>query len=613
KILWLCLLPLFLLWAVQCHQSTVLPPLHYPLKVTQLSASLASKLAGEIEATSSISVADGLEVKLWAADTLVNDPIAISMDVQGRIYYTLATRLTHSEFDIRGHRDWMPASMSFESVEDRRQFLRTTFAEENEAGRQFLEDLNQDSTLDWRDLTVEKEQIWCVEDTDGDQLADKAQLYIEDFHEEITDLANGLEWHNGEVFLCVGPDLWRLRDKDGDGIADEKTSISHGFAVHIGFGAHGMSGAKIGPDGRIYWGIGDIGMNVLDKEGKRWKYPNQGVIVRSELDGSNFEVFASGLRNTHEFVFDNYGNLISEDNDGDHQGERERLVHLIDGSETGWRINWQFGKYTDPLNNDYKVWMDERMHVPRWEGQAAYFLPPIINYVDGPTGMVHNPGTALGKEWEDHFFIAEFRGTPAKSPIHAFSLQPKGASFELKQSREVVRGLLPTGLDFGPDGALYFADWIDGWGTKKQGRIWRLDVAGDEQAAIRAETKRHIQADFSTYELVQVRDALAFPDRRVRQKAQFELVNRKEAGQQTLQKVASNGDNQLARIHAIWGIAQLARLHDKELGRSLQPLLTDADPEIRAQAIRMLGDIRQQGVASDIVPALKDTSARVQL
>ena len=88
-------------------------------------------------------------------------------------------------------------------------------------------------------------------------------------------------------------------------------------------------------------GIGDIGMNVVDQDGKRWKYPNQGVIVRCEPDGSNFEVFAAGLRNTHEFVFDKFGNLISEDNDGDHAGERERLVYITNGSDGGWRANWQ--------------------------------------------------------------------------------------------------------------------------------------------------------------------------------------------------------------------------------------------------------------------------------
>ena len=148
-----------------------------------------------------------------------------------------------------------------------------------------------------------------------------------------------------------------------------------------------MSGVKIGPDGRIWWSIGDIGMNVIDKKNKRWKYPNQGVIVRSEIDGTGIEVYSAGLRNTHEFDFDKFGNLIAIDNDADHDGERERLVHLINGSDGGWRINWQFGKYNDPKNNSYKVWIDEKMHIPYWEGQAAYFLPPIINYINGPTGL----------------------------------------------------------------------------------------------------------------------------------------------------------------------------------------------------------------------------------
>ena len=91
--------------------------------------------------------------------------------------------------------------------------------------------------------------------------------------------------------------------------------------------------------------------------------------MRSEPDGSNFEVFATGIRNLQEFSFDEYGNLISVDNDGDHQGETERVVYIPYGSDSGWRSNWQYGKYTDAKNNRYNVWMDEQ-HV-----QAALRRP----------------------------------------------------------------------------------------------------------------------------------------------------------------------------------------------------------------------------------------------
>jgi len=506
----------------------------------------------------------------------------------------------------------MTASISFESVEDRRQFLRETLSPENsEKSKEYLEDLNEDGSHDWKDLLIEKEMVWRVSDETGDGLADRSKLYIEDFNEEITDLANGVEFHDGDVYIAVGPDFWKTRDTNGDGIADTKESLSHGWAVHIGFGAHGMSGPIMGPQGRIWWGIGDIGMNVVDKEGKRWKYPNQGVIVRCEPDGSNFEVFARGLRNTHEFVFDQYGNLISEDNDGDHQGERERLVYITNGSDGGWRTNWQFGKYTDPDNNGYKVWMDEKLNIPRWEGQAAYITPPIINYVNGPTGMVYNPGTALSPEWYNHFFIAEFRGSPANSPIHAFTLNPKGASFELGETKEIVSGLLPTGLDWSPDGALYFGDWIDGWGVKEEGRIWKLDVTNGSNSAIRQETKVLIQANFKDKTEEELASLLGHQDMRVRQKAQFALVKRAENGYQLLLKTATSSTNLLARIHALWGMNQFAR-KEIEKGKDFVSFLADKDEEIQAQAAKMIGDIRFKGATKELMELLKHSSLRIQ-
>ncbi len=583
--------------------------LNSPQTILKIDDALAEKLSAQIRAEASVEIKEGLNLVLWAADTIVKDPIAISIDNNGDIYYTQANRLTNSEFDIRNHRDWMTASISFESTEDRRDFLRKTFPETNAQGKKHLVDLNEDGILDWKDLTVEKEQIWIVSDENKDGYAEQSQLFIEGFNTEISDLANGVEVDNGEVFLCVGPDLWKIKDTNADGFADEKNSISHGWAVHIGFGAHGMSGATIGPDGRIWWGIGDIGMHVTDKEGKQWKNPNSGVIARAERDGSNFEIYCYGVRNTHEFDFDKYGNLISVDNDGDHEGERERLVYLINGSDTGWRINWQFGKYTDPLNNKYKVWMDEKLGVPRWDGQAAYILPCIQNYVNGPTGFVYNPGTALDESYYNKFFVAEFRGTPSRSPIHAFELEEDGASFKLKNTEEVVKGLLPSGIDFGPDGALYFADWINGWGTKNQGRLWKLDHTIGAQSAIRKATQEILETDFDTYELADLFKLLHHQDMRVRQNAQFELVNRKETS--ILLKAAETSQNQLARIHGIWGLAQSARIHNTDASALIQ-FLKDADNEIVTQTIKMMGDIKMdQGIL--LLPFLENASLRVRL
>ena len=593
-----------------CEENSVSESTSFEPRSLIMTSEGAKELATSISAQVAITPHEDLEVSLWAGDSIVIDPVAISIDDKGRMYYVSGNRLTNSEFDIRGHRDWMTASISFETVEDRRDFLRKTFSETNEHGEKFLKDLNNDGSLDWKDLTVEKEQVWILSDSDKDGLADRSDLYIEDFYEEITDLANGVLHHDGKVYVAVGPDLWSTQDVDNDDMADEVKSISHGYAVHIGFGAHGMSGVTIGPAGRLWWGIGDIGANIVDQTGKRWRYPNQGVVVRADKDGSNFEVFSAGVRNTHEFVFDKYGNLITEDNDGDHQGERERLVYLIDGSDSGWRTNWQFGKYTDPDNNDYKVWMDEKMSIPRWEGQAAYFLPPLQNYVNGPTGMVYNPGTALSPQWYDHFFISEFRGSPANSPIHAFTLKPDGASFQLDTTLKVLEGSLPTGLDWGPGGALYFGDWIDGWGTKDYGRVWKLDTPNGRNDPIRQETKKLIQSDFTTKHDSVLTELLGHQDMRIRHKSQFELVKRPN-GLDLFKESLQYRGNQLKRVHAIWGIAQLAR-ENNTLAKVLGEYLKDDDEEIIAQCVKYIGDVKYTGLESELISLIQHNNPRIK-
>lgn len=612
QLLLIALTAQLLIWAPAC-QPTVTEekePLFTPLTI-QLEPADAARKAEQIrQEMSAVKVIDGLELTLWASDTLAPDPIAVKMDEQGRAYITRAVRQKNSEFDIRGHRDWMTASISMQSVEDRRKFLRETFAPEKSEENEWFPDLNEDGSHDWKDLTVERDQVFRIEDRDGDGVADMAQLFMEGPHEEVTDVSGGILPFEDDVFLAVAPDLWRLTDTDGDGMADTQTSISHGYQMHIGFGAHGMSGVTYGPDGKIYWGIGDVGMNVTDKSGKHWMYPNQGVIVRSNPDGSDFEVFAHGLRNTHEFVFDDYGNLISVDNDGDHPGESERLVHIVNGSDTGWRINWQFGKYTDPDNNDYKVWMDEGLYLPRHEGQAAYITPCIRNYHNGPTGMIWYPGTGLNDSFKDHFMVVEFPGSPARANIYGFRLQPKGATFDFRDEQVLLNGVLATGLDMGPDGALYFGDWMNGWSTKNKGRVWKLDDPTQAGSAIRKEVQELLAADFSARASADLGTLLQHADRRVRLKAQFQLAKRAAEGHTVFVQATEQTANQLGRIHGIWGIGQLAA-KNADFAEPLIALLQDADAEIQAQAAKILGDIRYAPAAEALLPLVNDEAPRV--
>ncbi len=579
-------------------------------KIKSLDPAKAVSMAKEIETTVSPIVDEDLTLRIWGVDSLVADPVSIDIDDNGKLYYTRTNRQKNSEFDIRGHQDWEIESIQLQSVEEKRAFLHRILSPENSKKNEWLKDVNGDGSHDWRDMTVEKEHVYSLEDTNEDGVADKSQLIVEDFHDEVTDAAGGILKHGDDLFVDIGPDMWRLQDTNGDGLMDKKTSISHGYGIHIGFGGHGMSGIEVGPEGKIYWQIGDIGFNGVGPDGKKWEHPNSGVIVRANPDGSDFEVFAYGNRNTHEFVFDEYGNLISEDNDGDHAGESERLVYVVNGADIGWRTNWQFGKYRDPDNNTYKVWMDEKLYIPHFEGQAAYITPTIKNFVNGPTGMLYNPGTALGSKWKNTFFVVEFVGNPSRSGIHSFKLNPKGATFDLGETKMILSGVLATGIDFGPDGAMYLADWIEGWGTKDYGRIWKLD-SKETISEERKQTSRLLKDDLRKYSEQELSSLLKNADMRVRQKAQFELANRGDKGLAIFKENIAQTANQLARVNSIWGISQFSR-KDLKHAKLLMPLLNDTDPEIRAQAAKWIGDVRYKDAAIALIPMLNDEFSRAR-
>ena len=575
----------------------------------RLAAGDVEQRAREARQTIPAQLAEGFELTLWAPTEFVTDSIGLDIDRDGTVYVVGSAR-SGMPMDIREHPDWVPEVHTLRTVEDLRQFFRRHLAPERSARNTWLPDRNADGSHDWRDLTTYKERIYRIRDTDGDGRADESLVVFEGFNEDVaSDIAGGVLAHQGALYVTAAPDLWRLRDTNGDGVMDEKTSLSHGYSIHPAYGGHDMSGVMAGPDGRLYWKVGDIGLNVVDQTGRRWEYPNQGAILRSNFDGSGFEVFATGLRNTQEFDFDDYGNMISVDNDGDHKGESERVVYITYGSDAGWRSTWQYGKYTDTANNRYNVWMDEGMYRPHFEGQAAYIVPPVASYHSGPSGFVYNPGAALDERWRGHFFVTSYTGSAATARVYAFRLVEAGAGFSLASDTEVMRGVLAPGMKVGADGALYLSDWMRGWEATGEGRIWKLDTPATAESPLRAEVRALIQADLTTRDATALQALLSHVDRRIRQRAQFELARRSDAA--GLEAAARAGAPQLARVHALWGLAQIARARPADAVR-LTPFLRDADAEIRAQAARLTGDGRHAGAADALVPLLADPASRVR-
>jgi putative membrane-bound dehydrogenase-like protein len=537
----------------------------------------------------------------------IGSPVGISVDDQNRVFVTETARRTAGELDIRKHWDFLLPALASTSVEEKRAFIRANY-KKGDAG-----DANRDGVEDWRDLTVPDEKIRMLIDTDGDGKADKVRIFAEKFNTEVTGVAGGVLAFGGHVYTTITPDLWKLTDTTGQGVADRRESLAYGFGVHIGYGGHDMHGPVMGPDSRIYWSNGDKGTNVVSKEGRRFYYPYQGAVYRCEPDGSNFEVFAHGLRNVQEIAFDDFGNLISVDNDAD-LGDRERFVYIVQNTDSGWRATYQYRGRKIPGASDggYNPWMAEDLWKPRFDTQAAYLTPPLSNYSDGPCGFKYNPGTALSEEYRGSFFLTHF----PKKLLTTFKAQPDGAGFKMVAEQVAFSGLMMTGIAFGADGAIYAADWGEnGWVAHTKGRVVRIDVPGTAgQSALRVETQTLLEEGMAKRPAHELVALLGHADQRVRQRAQFELVTRGDLA--PLLANARANDKLLTRVHAMWGLGQIARRKADTSAPALAALvelLKDTDPEVRAQAVKLLADAHYAPAGDAVAALLADDSPRVRM
>lgn len=537
----------------------------------------------------------------WNASLNVPDPVACSVDPKGRVYVASTARRKSSDLEIREHPMWIPDDVGIRSIEEKAAFLHSALAPGKlRSPRGGLKDHNGDGSIDWKDLTFISDRIYQLRDTDGDGTPDKITVFAEGFNTEVTGIAAGVLYHDGWVYATIAPDLWRFKDTDDDGVADVREILVHGFGLHIAYGGHDMHGLSVGPDGRIYWSIGDKGVNVTSREGRHFFYPNEGCILRIEPDGSNFEVFAHGLRNVQEPAFDDFGDLLGVDNDADFKGEKERFVYIPEASDAGWRINYQhMGNRT--------TWMKERLWEPKWDGQAAYILPPIENSTDGPAGFKHDPGTALGEAQRGMFFLNEF----PTGIMRGFRVEHDGASFKRSPVEVLHKSLMGIGMSWHPDGSLFMTDWAKGYPLNGLGNVYRADSISGAGSALRKETQKLLTNGFEKSATQELLVLLAHADQRVRLGAQFELVKRQE-GASLLAAARSGTASEMSRIHAIWGYGQLLR-QQKAQADEIIPLLSDANSEIRAQTARVLSEAKLTPVQTKaLIPLLADAAPRVR-
>jgi quinoprotein glucose dehydrogenase len=544
----------------------------------------------------------------------IKSPTALTFDEQGNIYVAETHRFRHGIEDDRNNLFWYLDDLAAMTTDDRLKLHEKWYGK---VSKKFM--------------TEKSEVIRRFSDTNGDGTYDKINVFSDGYNDVLDGTAAGVFFYDGALYFACIPKIYMLRDTDNDGVADEKKTVEEGFGVRISLSGHDLNGFTLGPDGRIYGTIGDRGYSLITKEGKEYKYPNEGAAFRFEPDGTGFEIFHTGLRNPKEIAFDEFGDAFSVDNNSD-QGDKARIVYLVEGGETGWQMEHQtmhtfhrsIGLEQRPPNR----WMDEKMWEMRNDTQPAYILPPSALLTAGPSGLTYHPGTGFLKSEKGRFLICDYKGGAASSGIWSFEMEPDGAGMKMTDARQFNWGVAATDVEYSFDGRVFVTDFVTGWQSHDEGRL--ISISAGDNMYLPDETKQAaklISEGFDQRESAELAKLLAHADSRVRIRAQVALTRKPDTV--AFFKKATESENQIERIHGIWGLGIVARRGSvpssgdgfaplpkkglrEEAANAILPLLKDPDPEIRTQALRVIADGPLAGNSLPLGTLLSDDSPRVR-
>ncbi len=561
----------------------------------------------------------GLKMSVVAshAATGVSSPTSFSIAPDGRLFVAETHRYHRGIEDDRANLYWYHEDLANSTIADR---------------RKMLEKWSSKKSANW--YTQESEKIRILSQPMADGSFAKSSIYAEGFNEMLDGTGSGILVYGDTVYFECIPNIWVLRDSPAENKPQEKKVLQDGFGVKVSLSGHDLSGSVIGYDGRIWGSVGDRGFNLTTREGKKYNSKNKGAVFRFDPDGSNFEVIHSGLRNPKEIAFDEWGNLISVDNNSD-QGDEARIVYIVEGADSGWEMEHQ-AMHTFHREIGLEVrppsrWMTERMWELQNSQQPAYIIPPSGYICAGPSGLTYHPGVGFLDSEKGFFHVCDYRGATPASGVWSFKLEPQGAGMKLAESHQLIWGIAATDVDYDWKGRVLVSDFIGGYESHEDGRIIALEVTQPKKSEVVADVEKTINSDFGKKSSKELGKLLTHADKRVRLFAQLELSRRSDALDLFTQ--ATQSSNPLERLHGVWGLGIIARRGSamspsENWKKSEQPaatrevrtaaskvlisLLTHNDLEVRANAIRALSEAPVVGNDLPLAKLVLDPSPKVR-
>jgi putative membrane-bound dehydrogenase-like protein len=448
----------------------------------------------------------------------------------------------------------------------------------------------------WKDNTTDAPigRIRMLIDRDGDGVFDESIIFADNLS-----WPTGICAWRGGVIVTATPDIWFLKDTDGDHRADVRERLFTGFRK---YNIQAVINTPLWTlDNRITFAGGTNGGQV-----QTINHPEVAPlkILRNDLriDPSNgrIEAIAGGARFGHGV--DDWGNrfLCNIRNPAQHVvfdgtlTARNPLLPVpnpvFDVRESGDQLPVNRISPMEPWR-DFRArrWVAEKHPVPRSELVAG-------GVYTSAAGITIYRGAAYPAEYRGQAFVAEV----ANNLIQRQAVEADGVTFKVAVADEGPEFIASTDTWFrpvnfvnAPDGTLHVLDmyretiehpWsipddiraqLDLESGRDRGRIYRLAPPG-----FRAPKPPRL-GSASTAELVAT---LANPNGWWRDTAQRLLVERQEvAAVPALREGLTASPVELARLHALWTLEGIGHLRVEDLAMALR----DRSGGVREHAVRV--------------------------
>jgi putative membrane-bound dehydrogenase-like protein len=424
-------------------------------------------------------------------------------------------------------------------------------------------------------------RIVVLEDTDGDGRFDRSAVFADKLVRP-----QGLLWHDGAVFVASPPSLWRLRDTDGDAVADERKELITGFA-RTG-ASDDVRGACLGPDGYVYTCAGAFPHDLKDVNGKPLHKGRSPLLVRCRPDGSNAEVVGGLQGNPAEVAWSAPGDAFASGAlYGGGEGMRDAIVHSVEGG-------------------DYPVlgFTADQHEMKRTGG----LLPPLVHAgAVAPAGMACYRSFTLGRAFTGNLVCAYSDARTVQRHV----LEPDGSTFRARTEDLLTSpdpDFHPTDVLEDADGSLLVVDTggrsraggaeTGAAGGEAAGGIFRVRRDGAPRIAdARGLKQRWDKAD--PEELARRLEDLRLP---VVDRATRELARRGADGVAALSSALGKSSSVPTRLNAVW---VLTRIDGPEARAAVRYALVDRDAGVRQAAAYSAGLHRDAGAAALLIDLLR--------